>query len=388
MRFQTDITVAVRPFAAVSSSGLLDSNLTTESVTNIAVFGTLPVPQLLQESLEQVKAGFGSGLAPTLTEEGTSGSYMLRGAGEQMGRRPVALWKPVDEEPFAPNNPRGMKAPFGSETCRPGVKSGESSLREVLAYLLDHEGFAGVPPTALVEISHPSLTTSLLTEKQVTSAEVRNLISGLVQFEKTSKRLSPFSSPKSALSTACTSETSSSASSAKTGTECGRSMGKLGSYQMFVANEGPVENYSESLFPTDEVHKIAVLDLRLLNLDRNACNILVKQSDSGLKLVPIDHGLIMPDSLAIQSFDLAWLSYPQAEEPFSAETLAYISRLDVDADIKLVERNFKVRPECLRNIKISSILLKEAAAMGLTLAQIGQILCRPDDDEEAPSLLE
>ena len=92
-----------------------------------------------------------------MTEDGTSGSYVLR---EQLNEDeviPVAFWKPIDEEPFAPNNPRGMKAPFGSETCRPGVKSGESTLREVLAYLLDHESFAGVPPTALVEVSHPSL---------------------------------------------------------------------------------------------------------------------------------------------------------------------------------------------------------------------------------------
>jgi len=39
-------------------------------------------------------------------------------------------------------------------------------------------------------------------------------------------------------------------------------------------------------------------------------------------------------------------------------------------------------------MKISSLLLKRAAAKGLTLAQIGQILCRPDDDDEALSLLE
>lgn len=39
------------------------------------------------------------------------------------------------------------------------------------------------------------------------------------------------------------------------------------------------------------------------------------------KLIPIDHGLTIPDSLAIQSFDLAWLDFPQAEEPFSAKTL-------------------------------------------------------------------
>jgi hypothetical protein len=104
--------------------------------------------------------------------------------------------------------------------------------------------------------------------------------------------------------------------------------------------------------------------------------------------VPIDHGLTIPDSLAIQSFDLAWLSYDQASEPFSQKTLDYIHKLDVDADIRFLEANFKLRPECLRNMKISSLLLKRAAAKGLTLAQIGQILCRPDDDDETPSLLE
>lgn len=101
-------------------------------------------------------------MGPNLTEEGTSGCYILKDAtgaasDDDETSRPVAVWKPIDEEPFAPNNPRGMQAPFGSVTCRPGVKSGESSLREVLAFLLDHEGFAGVPPTALVEVSHPSL---------------------------------------------------------------------------------------------------------------------------------------------------------------------------------------------------------------------------------------
>ena len=92
--------------------------------------------------------------------------------------------------------------------------------------------------------------------------------------------------------------------------------------------------------------------------------------------------------MAVQSFDLAWLSFPQAEDPFSAETLDYISKLDVDQDIKFIEQNFKVRPECLRNIKITTLLLKEAAAKNFTLAQIGSILCRPDDDENVPSLLE
>lgn len=61
------------------------------------------------------------------------------------------------------------------------------------------------------------------------------------------------------------------------------------------------------------------------------------------------------------------MDFPQADEPFSPATLAYINRLNVDEDIRLIESNFKVRPECLRNLKISSLLLKKAANKGLTL---------------------
>jgi len=57
-----------------------------------------------------------------------------------------------------------MKGLFGSETCRPGVKSGEATIREVAAYMLDHGGFSGVPATGLVEISHPSLSYSTINQ--------------------------------------------------------------------------------------------------------------------------------------------------------------------------------------------------------------------------------
>jgi len=114
--------------------------------------------------------------------------------------------------------------------------------------------------------------------------------------------------------------------------------------------------------------------MRLLNLDRNACNILVKSvedpftGETTRKLVPIDHGLTIPDSLEVCSYDLAWLYFDQAEQPFSQKTLDYIKALDVDQDIRFLESNFKIRPECLRNMKISSLLLQRAAAKGLTLA--------------------
>jgi hypothetical protein len=45
------------------------------------------------------------------------------------------------------------------------VKSGESTIREIAAFMLDHEGFSGVPPTALVEINHGSLQAKPITDE-------------------------------------------------------------------------------------------------------------------------------------------------------------------------------------------------------------------------------
>ena len=144
---------------------------------------------------------------------------------------------------------------------------------------------------------------------------------------------------------------------------------KFGSLQLFCNNIGAVENYSSDNFHRDEVHKIAVLDLRILNLDRNEQNILVKVRTRVSKvdgvevrrkvntLVPIDHGLCIPDNLAICTFDIAWLSWRQASLKFSARTKKYIAGLRFKKDIKILERTFKFRPICLRNIRISTTLL-------------------------------
>ena len=161
---------------------------------------------------------------------------------------------------------------------------------------------------------------------------------------------------------------------------------------MYANNLGPIENFSSDIFPKDEVHKIAILDLRMLNLDRNLCNMLVcSDNENGketFKIIPIDHGLSIPDTLAVNSYELAWLSFKQAEQCFSERSLEFIENLNIRADIAMLEKHLPFRPECLRNMRISSTLLKFGALGGLTLAQIGQILCRPDDDDSIPSQLE
>ena len=80
----------------------------------------------------------------------------------------------------APNNPRGHQAPFGSETFRQGVLSGESCIREVAAYLLDHKHFADVPATTFVEVIHQSLKYVPFTGLEVTSDSYYDIMSSLI----------------------------------------------------------------------------------------------------------------------------------------------------------------------------------------------------------------
>lgn len=51
----------------------------------------------------------------------------------------------------------------------------------------------------------------------------------------------------------------------------------IGSFQIYVKHDDNVGNYGSSLFPDREARKIAMLDIRILNCDRNEENILVRK---------------------------------------------------------------------------------------------------------------
>eukprot|EP00879_Flechtneria_rotunda_P001456 GHRR01001610.1.p1 GENE.GHRR01001610.1~~GHRR01001610.1.p1 ORF type:complete len:608 (+),score=281.81 GHRR01001610.1:779-2602(+) len=280
---------------------------------------TSPAHQL-HRHWQAARAGLAEGLAPTLAKAGTGGSYFL----QDVNGKPVAVFKPEDEEPLAVNNPKGRTpgsssdissgSSSGSEGLRRGTKPGEGAAREVAAYVLDHQHFAGVPPTALV------------------SAFVDSPEGGAV---------------------------------------------KVGSLQQFVESEGDCEERGYSSFPVQEVHKIAVLDLHLGNADRNGGNILVRRSSATSKweLIPIDHGYCLPASFEDLSFE--WMYWPQAEQPFSKETLQYIANLDAERDESILHAHgIHLRPECLRVFRVCTMVLQKGAKAGLTPYQIAGILCR------------
>lgn len=197
--------------------------------------------------------GLVRGRSPIRSSEGTGGTYFMQDAS---GDKYVAIFKPMDEEPMAVNNPQGLPLSSNGEGLKRGTRVGEGALREVAAYLLDHPktgprwstfgevGFAGVPPTIMVQCLHRG-----------------------------------FNHPE--------------------GFEYSHENIKVGSLQMFMNNYGSCEDMGPRDFPVEEVHKLSVLDIRTANADRHAGNILIsREGNQGrISLIPIDHGYCLPENV-------------------------------------------------------------------------------------------
>ncbi|PON36476.1 Phosphatidylinositol 3-kinase, Vps34 type [Parasponia andersonii] len=279
----------------------------------------IKLPLVIQDMVNATLNGLNSGNHPIRSLEGTGGAYFML---DSSGNKYVSVFKPMDEEPMAVNNPRGLPLSLDGEGLKKGTRVGEGALREVAAYFLDHpksgddEGFAGVPPTFLVKCLHKE-----------------------------------FNHP-------------------------GDLTAKLGSLQKFVDNNGSCEDMGPRSFPVKEVQKISVLDVRLANADRHAGNILLSKGEDGRPvLIPIDHGYCLPESFEECTFD--WLYWPQAREPYSDEIVEYVKSLDAEEDIALLKfLGWELPLKSARTLRISTMLLKKGVQKGLTPFEIGSIMCR------------
>lgn len=311
----------------------------------IEILGCPSDCSIAKQLVKSVVKAIHNGVDPTPIHNGLGGAYYFRNS---KGER-VAIVKPTDEEPFAPNNPKGF---IGKALGQPGLKKsvrvGETGFREVAAYLLDYDHFANVPPTVLVKITHSMFNVN----EGVNSNN-----------SKTLSRKPPVS--------------------------------KIASFQQFIPHDYDASDHGTSSFPVAAVHRIGILDIRIFNTDRHAGNLLVRKNESGagkfggqVELIPIDHGLCLPETLDDPYFE--WIHWPQASIPFSCEELEYIANLDPvrDADMLRMELPM-IREACLRVLLLCTTFLKEAAAFGLCLAEIGEMMSRQfTGREEEPSELE
>eukprot|EP01048_Picozoa_sp_COSAG05_P011498 COSAG05_NODE_1084_length_5930_cov_11.147316_5_plen_476_part_00 len=104
---------------------------------------------------------------------------------------------------------------------------------------------------------------------------------------------------------------------------------KSGALSMWVENQGPAEDFGSSCFTAADVQRLALFDLRTLNLDRHGSNILVAAGTQGHKLIPIDHGCALPETFAEPWLD--WRLWPQAAQPIAqlADNLSeWVLKLD------------------------------------------------------------
>lgn len=214
-------------------------------VVNPKIISPLVISDLVNKTFD----GLDQGNSPIQSSEGTGGTYFML---DPTGNKYISVFKPIDEEPMAVNNPRGLPVSVNGEGLKKGTRVGEGAFREVAAYILDHpksgrrsfsgkdKGFAGVPPTVMVKCLHR----------------------GFYHPEGVSE--------------------------------------KIGSLQMFMENHGSCEDMGPSAFPVEEVHKISVLDIRMANADRHAGNILVGKGEDGRTvLIPIDHGYCLPETVSV-----------------------------------------------------------------------------------------
>lgn len=321
--------------------------------------------------VENVRRGFQRNKVPTATDEfeGSGGVYFLRNAFGSY----EAVFKPHDEEQGMPNNPKD-RVGTGVEGLREHFQPGQGCLRELAAYIMDHKHFSSVPPTTLVHCEHPTFHYPVHGQSSTRAMQDK-----------------PFP--------------------------------KLGSLQKFIRGAELFEDLGPSKLSDFEVQKIALLDIRLLNGDRNAANILVQHvhehgSDPDSEgepyshdrefvvsgspnargdhmlhedvyhLIPIDHGYAMPSHLKIFEWDWTWFNYSHVDRPVHPDILDYMKALDINVLLKRLTAQVALSDDSIFLLRLSHFLITEAFAVGLTLKDIANIVARVGYDESIPSRLE
>ena len=297
-------------------------------------------------------------------------------------RRLAAIFKPQDEEAYAPNNPKDYTDGTGEMRIKTGIPPGGTAIRECAAYVLDRHAplslCANVPATTMATACHPNF-------KQATDTHVL----------------------------------------------------KRGSLQEYCCHQCSAEDISSSKFTQHSVQTIAMLDIRTFNQDRHAGNMLVRLENTAARtrshsmlvlseeeketsvppvrsnsmvelsdehyglprrasynsfeleeLIPIDHGCILPHYHLMEETTFEWLFWPQSKIAFTEEQCEAIASLTVWDDIVRLENELGMRlePEAIVSLHIGTLVLQLGAKANRTLCEMGQWSVREDLD--VPSMLE
>ncbi|CEO99284.1 unnamed protein product (mitochondrion) [Plasmodiophora brassicae] len=161
--------------------------------------------------------------------------------------------------------------------------------------------------------------------------------------------------------------------------ECSCPTPIFGSVQKFVTAASPFASPLLSFhYKVESVHRIGLLDIRLMNLDRHPGNLLASADGA---LTPIDHGFVLPVWYQLADVELCWTSWPQAQVPFSTATRTYMTSLrpmDDVTDMAVQGLAF----DSIITYLLGSTLIQTVLNAGdaIVLQDLGEYLRRPDPD--------
>lgn len=348
--FEQMVEKKTEPLTSTSLALEHDRIKARKVLTQVAKVGTKILNAQLQSDLEEfvkspetleARLALRKGIEPKVLNQTISGTYIMP---NRQGK-PWGIFKPQRQEVGSDKNPSwAIWASCRAEEW--GIESGTGYLRECAAFRLDHDHFADVPLTVQTAFQHAKLDTSLF------PLTVPNLIGSFQQFKN----------------------------------HCLDGSGSLKSYERFPFRLD--RSWSSSLvekvtlvvyrilfflglscIPVDQIHKMAIFDIRILNCDRHLGNFLVDKRSK--TLYPIDHGLILPSQAKRIRFE--WQGLVQAHLPFSRKELEYIDQLDPDRDGEIL-KECGIPSAAIERMKLSTYLLKACAKRGLTLHQIADLM--------------
>lgn len=240
--------------------------------------------------IKRGKEGLARGLFPVLIEHGRSGSYWIR----SKEREVLGIFKPFDEECFAPHNPAGAisQGPLGARKMRRGTRVGESAHNEVAAFLLDSFlGFGIVPKTYYASFTHHVF---------FLASEKKHYMRG----------------------------------STKT---------KYGSFQEYIEGFIPIGHLDEdeiSLIPLEEFQMLILFDVIVGNSDRHFGNLLIGEQ----KIAAIDHGYCFPDVIT-SVMTTVWENIEHGKKAFHPSLKKLVHHFPLE------EIGWKLRKKCFRSLK-------------------------------------
>ncbi len=252
-------------------------------------------------------------LTPKLTNsEGINGSYFIRQNVDGEWKI-VGIFKPLDEAVGAPN---ALKV--GSIVAsKHGIKPGTEGNREVWAWILGKA--LGVPPTVLLTLGSPVFVRRVKDTPQ----------------------------------------------------------NKPGSLQQFVPDARDFHRIPQKeldeIIPKirhSETHRIAILDLKLANTDRNKGNLLLSETDGVYTLHPIDHGCILSQKF-VDAAAPYWAEFPGADTSFTPKEKEFIAAIDIEKDIEEIRKSFpSFSTEDEYTLRIATMILQEGARQDLSPLEI------------------